>query len=210
MNHFKSQVLESCRAPLVTVLGCLALFATTWLSVPPALAQSNTDGEVGAPVRLFPPRNDANTEDKKAEGSILSQPLAQTKEGEEGAGVQVSPLQALDPSSVGLIGPEEGGFGPTLWARSERAQIEALLPRIPVGTVSRAMQELTRTICSSWTSPEACGESLARLPGAWPDHSVSCVGRIGSALSCSTRKPMPSPEDGSQPPPRTWSLPSRA
>lgn len=158
MIHFKSQVADSWRARRVLVYGSLALLAVVWLAAPPAQAQDDTPQErVGAPVRLFPPRNETKTEDDEAEKIILGQPLTEKEKMEEGAGVQISPLQALDPSSVGLIGPEEGGFGPALWAGSERAQIEALLPRIPVGTVSRAMQQLTRRLLIS-TAPVPAGQ----------------------------------------------------
>lgn len=158
MILFKSQVTCSWRAARIVVLGGLAVLAMAWLAAPPAQAQDDTSQErVGAPVRLFPPRDDAKREDVEAEKVILSQPLTGKDEGKKGAGVQVSPLQALDPSSVGLIGPEEGGFGPTLWVGSERAQIEALLPRIPVGTVSSAMQQLTRRLLVS-TAPVPAGQ----------------------------------------------------
>ncbi|MCH8182488.1 MAG: hypothetical protein IID55_04835 [Proteobacteria bacterium] len=177
----KSQVTGSWRTRRIVVLGSLAVLAMAWLAAPPAQAQGDTTEErVGAPVRLFPPRDDAKKEDDETEKVILSQPLTGTDKKKEGAGVQVSPLQALDPSSVGLIGPEEGGFGPALWAGSERAEIEALLPRIPVGTVSRAMQRLTRRLLIS-TAPVPAGQpTVPSLLGLRAER-LSAAGDIAAA-----------------------------
>lgn len=181
MILFKSQVAGPWRARQVVVLGSLAVLAVAWLAAPPAQAQDDASQErVGAPVRLIPPRDDPKKEDDEAEQVILSQPLTGKDKGKEGVGVQVSPLQALDPSSVGLIGPEEGGFGPALWAGSVRAQIEALLPRIPVGTVSRAMQRLTRRLLIS-TAPVPAGQpTVASLLGLRAER-LAAAGDIAAA-----------------------------
>jgi hypothetical protein len=151
------------------------------LAAPSVEAQGNdTEERVGAPVRLFPQRDEAKTEDDEEGGPVLSQPLPAKGEDEEGAGVQVSPLQALDPSSVGLIGPEEGGLGPILWAGSERAQIEALLPRIPVGTVSPAMQRLTRRLLVSAAPVPAGQPTVPSLLGLRAER-LAAAGDIAAA-----------------------------
>ncbi len=152
-----------------------------WLAVPPAQAQDDESQErVGAPVRLVPPQDDAKKEDGEGEKVLLSQPLTGKDEAKEGARVQVSPLQALDPSSVGLIGPEEGGLGPALWVGSERAQIEALIPRIPVGTVSRAMQQLTRRLLTS-TAPVPAGQPTVESLLGLRAERLAAAGDIAAA-----------------------------
>lgn len=181
MILFKSQMRGWRRPRRIVFLGALVIFGSAWLAAPPAQAQSGVSEEkVGAPVRLFPPRDDAKRESAGAVKVISSQPLTGKEKEAETAGVQISPLQALDPSSVGLIGPEEGGFGPALWVGSERAQIEALLPRIPVGTVSRAMQRLTRRLLIS-TAPVPAGQpAVASLLGLRAER-LAATGDIAAA-----------------------------
>ena len=52
----------------------------------------------------------------------------------------VGRVAAIDPSSIGLLTEENGGFGFDMWAGSDRAFIETLVPRLPVRTLSPVMQ----------------------------------------------------------------------
>lgn len=181
MTLLHSKVAVSWRARGGLALGALTLFAMTSLTAPAVQAQGDEpEARVGAPVRLFPRADGAKTGDDEKRGPVLSQPLPEKDEEERGAGVQVSPLQALDPSSVGLIGPEEGGLSPALWAGSERAQIEALLPRIPVGTVSRAMQQLTRRLLASAAPVPAGQPTVPSLLGLRAER-LAAAGDIAAA-----------------------------
>jgi len=67
----------------------------------------------------------------------------------QGGNVVVGQLATIDPSSVGLLTEEDGGFGTDMWTGSSRAFIEGLLPRLPVQTLSPVMQDLTRRLLLS-------------------------------------------------------------
>ena len=71
------------------------------------------------------------------------------------SGVDVVPLTPLGPASVGLMGEAEGGFGVSLWRGTKRGLVEALLPRLPVKTSSRAARALAIRLLS--TRAEAPG-----------------------------------------------------
>jgi len=75
--------------------------------------------------------------------------------------VSVAPLQALDPSSGGVLRVGDGAFGPDLWAGSRRTTIDALLPRLPVAMASPAMRDLFRRLL---LSPGAVPEGAASGP----------------------------------------------
>ncbi len=78
----------------------------------------------------------------------------------EKSGVQIGALQEIDPSSVGLLDPEAGGLGTEMWAGSDRARIERLLPRLPMGTLSPVMQKMARRLLLSSAEVPA-GEAVA-------------------------------------------------
>ena len=153
MIFLRLQIWPRLRIGRGVVGAGLLMLSVLWLLPSTAGAQvdENDEESVGAPVRLLPRRSQEEKTQTKPPSRIL------VEEAEAEARVLVSPLQALDPSSVGLIGADDGGFGPGLWAGSERAQIETLLARIPVGTVSRAMQRLTRRLLVS-AAPVPAGE----------------------------------------------------
>ena len=75
-------------------------------------------------------------------------------------GVVVGELTELDPSSVGLLDPGNGGFGPHMWQGSDRTRIETLLPRLPMGSLSLTMQSLARRLLLS-TSAVPVGKAIA-------------------------------------------------
>ena len=78
-----------------------------------------------------------------------------------GVGVVVlGELADVDPSVVGLLDESQGGFGTAMWAGSNRARIERLLPRLPMGTLSPAMQDLARRLLLS-TAEVPVGEAQA-------------------------------------------------
>jgi hypothetical protein len=62
------------------------------------------------------------------------------------APIEVGVLNELDPSVVGLLDDPHGGLGTTMWQGTPRARVEALLPRMPMGTVSPVMQDLARRL----------------------------------------------------------------
>ncbi len=147
-------------APLRRPLLGAALAALVGL---PAYAQ------VGPPVKLIPgpqvqqreaevpgPPPAAGPTDEPA---APSGPPSATPSAVPDGGVTVGAVAAVDPSSVGLLTEEDGGFGADMWAGSDRAFVEALMPRLPVQTLSPAMQDLTRRLLLS----------EARVPAGAPE-----------------------------------------
>ncbi|MFN3232304.1 MAG: hypothetical protein ACE363_09120 [Alphaproteobacteria bacterium] len=61
-------------------------------------------------------------------------------------GVAELGLAEIDPSSVGVLVEDSGGFPATMWEGSNRASLMALLPQLPVNTRSPVMRELARRL----------------------------------------------------------------
>lgn len=68
------------------------------------------------------------------------QPIAPARGSE--APIEVGVLTDVDPSVVGLLDDPHGGLGIQMWRGTPRARVEMLLPRLPMGTFSPAMQDL--------------------------------------------------------------------
>lgn len=60
--------------------------------------------------------------------------------------IEVTPLRALDPSSVGLLNAENGGFPRNMWSGTDRALVVRLLPRLSTDESSPIMQSLLRRL----------------------------------------------------------------
>lgn len=63
--------------------------------------------------------------------------------------IETGALVAIDPSAIGLLDPGTGGLPASLWQGSEKAQIQALLPLLPVASASPAMNRLARRVLVS-------------------------------------------------------------
>jgi hypothetical protein len=69
--------------------------------------------------------------------------------------VQVDPLRAIDPDTVGTLTEGQGGFGPDMWRGTQRSLVDALLPRLPVNAPSSAVRDLMRRLLlSSAAAPQ--------------------------------------------------------
>jgi hypothetical protein len=75
-------------------------------------------------------------------------------------GVVIGTLRELDPSSVGLLDPNTGGFSAAMWQGSDRLRIETMLPRLPMGSLSPTMQSLARRLLLS-TAEVPVGKAVA-------------------------------------------------
>ena len=118
------------------------LLIAAWFGAAPALAQAPVPLRpaaappgAAAPVQPLPPVPD--TPAREAIGDSVS------------SGV----LGELDFAEVGLLGPENGGFGPDTWRGADRALVERLLPLLPVSTPSPTLQNLTRRLLLSAVPP---------------------------------------------------------
>jgi hypothetical protein len=105
------------------------------------------------------------------------------------AGVQIETLAAVDPSSVGVLSEEQGGFGLDMWSGTRRSLVERLMPRLPATTQSRAMQSLLRDLLLSTarvpegqgTAPSLLGLRVERLIAAGKLEAVGALLRVTPA-----------------------------
>ena len=139
-------------AGLLTVLAATAVQADGH-----RIAQAGPPRQLAPPARLTPspgsvvpsPPVSGTAPRQHPQPPAHARPDAPPPEGRVGHGVDVVPLTAPDAASVGLIGETEGGFGVSLWRGTQRALVEALLPRLPVKTSSRAARALAIRLLSS-------------------------------------------------------------
>jgi len=120
------------------------------LSAPDSPAVSRT-----APSQLFPA------------GLQSSEPAVRMLSAVPGAArtdVQIGSLSGVDTSSVGLLGMQEGGFGPAMWQGASRTDIEIYLVRLPVATGSPVMADLARRLLLTGAQPpEGAGSGVPLL-----------------------------------------------
>ncbi len=102
-------------------------------------------GGVGPRVQQAPARPEFGNQGFD-EGIIGVTPPAPSTESQ---GVSEMGLAALDPSSVGVLDVETGGFPANMWEGSNRQSLMALLPKLPVNTRSPVMRELARRLLLS-------------------------------------------------------------
>ena len=138
----------------------LRLAGVLMLGLFSAIAANGSAQDVGPPVKLTPGEAGEVVDD--AARSVLAaerEDETSAAEADESA-VQITTLGAVDPSSIGLLDESEGGFGIDMWLGTERALVEHLLPRLPVGTLSRPMQDLARRLLLS-TARVPAGDAIA-------------------------------------------------
>ncbi|HEU0118745.1 MAG TPA: hypothetical protein VFR09_08950 [Alphaproteobacteria bacterium] len=58
--------------------------------------------------------------------------------------VETAPIGTIDPQSIGLSGPNEGGLGATMWKGMPRAFVDKLLPGLSLPTSSATLNSLAR------------------------------------------------------------------
>ncbi|SLN32683.1 hypothetical protein [Oceanibacterium hippocampi] len=81
-----------------------------------------------------------------------------------GPGLQVGTLEAVAPTSVGLLGPDAGGFGLDMWQGSDPRLVQALVPRLPVNSRLPAVRALAeRLLLSSARAPAGMTDPQALL-----------------------------------------------
>jgi len=133
------------------------------IAVTPLTPPDDSGGGAGAPA----PTEGGNDAQGGNPQSIIPSPSAALPEGDV-VEVDKAPPPAIatagDPEGLGVLGPNDGGFGVDLWAGTDRRVLEALLPRLPSGTSSPAVFDLARRLLlSDAIMPQAlmAGGSLA-------------------------------------------------
>jgi hypothetical protein len=106
----------------------------------PAAGQSDTPA---GPIRLMPHGTPSVPRSRPLESS----PVA-TKTNSPSS-IRVEGLRAIDPDSVGTLGPAAGGLGADMWSGTSRTYIETLLTRLPAKIESPTMRGLARRLLLS-------------------------------------------------------------
>ena len=101
--------------------------------------------------------------------------------GGERSDIEIGTLTGVDTSSVGLVGLQDGGFGPDMWQGASRADIETYLVRMPVATGSPIMDDLAqRLLLTGARPPEGAGGGVPLL--AARINRLLAAGRAEEAL----------------------------
>ncbi len=135
--------------------------------------------QLGPPTRLGPPSRKPPDEQpapsepaNQGVAPVATPPADPTRLAPAGTlpgrarAVEVDTLASVDPDSVGLLDPSQGGFGVDLWQGADKALIERLLPRLAAATRSRFTRDLTlKLLLSRATAPSGApgGRSLLTL-----------------------------------------------
>ncbi len=137
------RLLPAAPAPVTTTTSEDEQPASAPAPAPAAAAKPSTTTETTEstkPAESTEPTDP--TKSKVTTGTSEQQPAA--------AGtVSVGELAEIDPSSVGILNAENGGFGGGMWSGSDRLLVERLLQRLPMATPSRAMQSLAKRLLAS-------------------------------------------------------------
>lgn len=146
-----------------------------------AAASGQQDSE-GGPIRLVP------SGEAPAAGTSEGPPPGQAAPRPTDAPIAVVALDRPDPSSVGVLTAAEGGFEVSLWAGSRRPLIEALLPRIPAVTPSRALQSLRKRLLLT-TAQVPSGTSVAPSFLGLRVERLAAAGDYSAALALAALAP---------------------
>jgi len=102
--------------------------------------------EVGAPLPLAPGVAPGDVAPAAAAPEAAVGPADLTDPTVPRQGIDVDVLGEMGPDDVGVLGPEDGGFGSDLWRGTPRSLVERLLPELPAPIASPAMRELARRL----------------------------------------------------------------
>jgi hypothetical protein len=112
------------------------------------------------------------------------------------AGIEVAPIGAIDPDSVGVLSEADGGFGPDMWRGTGRALLERLLPTMPGANGSPAMRSLARRmLLTQAAAPAPTGEPDARGLLATRVERLIAIGDAAGALDLIRAAPQRTVDD---------------
>lgn len=105
------------------------------------------------PMRLEPRRPDGASQAPTPAPGVVSK-----------SGVEIDTLSNVQMDAAGPLTQGQGGLGTGMWQGTDRALVEALLPRLPTRYPSRALRDLARRLLlSSAVVPQGEGESGSLL-----------------------------------------------
>lgn len=123
----------------------------------------------------MPPESEtAPPTSEPAPGASSAEPVG----GGRGGSVEVGELEAIGPDALGLAEAAGAPLPRTLWQRSQRRFIEALIARLPHGAASPAMRALAiRLLVSPGAPPE--GPEGGAAPGSFLSVRASALAAMG-------------------------------
>jgi len=152
--------------------------AATLVLVFASLGHAQSSGS--SPVRLAPPvqlQPDVKKTDTIVKPPAIEQPA--TAVGDTGPqvlpkasmepGIQVDTLKSISPDTVGVLRPEDGGFGRDMWRGSSGRFIDTMLVRLPINVASTTMRDLMRRLLLT----------QAAMPPEHPGDGSQVVTRVG-------------------------------
>ncbi len=201
------------RSLLIAGLMCCSVLGSAWaqsskpvqlIPLGPPKDTAEPAPQSDQPVRLRPPAVSAETQPPTTlqppagTPSVTPAPFGTPQPATQGAalsppgqGIQVTTLQALDPSSVGLIDANNGGFPRTMWAGTDLALVTRLLPRLSASETSPVMQSLLRRLLLTAADvpqgksdgPTLLGLRIDRLAAAGDTESVAQLLKLAPQFS---------------------------
>jgi hypothetical protein len=162
---------------------------------PPTVLAPREPGLASGAVPLVPPSQDmspASGSAPDAGAPAAPSPVAghapSAAAGEDDA-IVVDRLATVDPSSAGVLTLSDGGFGPDMWAGSDRSFVERMVPRLPVRVLSPVMQDLARRLLLSEaivppgeaSVPSLIGLRVERLVAAGRTDDARRLARLAPA-----------------------------
>ncbi|MFA6279323.1 MAG: hypothetical protein WC612_00835 [Bdellovibrionales bacterium] len=98
--------------------------------------------------------------------------------------VASAPLADVDPETVGLLSPANGGLGASLWENTARPVVDRLMPAVSLPTDSAALNDLARRLFMSTAAaplPAANGEKPPRNLIAQRIEGLMALGAVSEA-----------------------------
>ena len=154
------------------------ILTTVWLAATTTAAETTVRyAQLGPPVRLGPPPSVTQS----APPSAAQATTPDKSQIFDGPGVEVNPLAAVDPDSVGLLDQANGSFGVDMWKGTDRALVERLIPALPGAMRSKMMRDLMRRLLlSTATAPE--GKASKRSLFAMRVEGLIAMGDVQAAI----------------------------
>lgn len=134
-----------------------------------AMAQGFSD----APVRLAPrteqppqPQPSGQVQPFATDNGVTLQtdPLSDVS----ADGVRIGSLQTIDPDTTGVLGVEDGGFGPDMWFGTSRRMLQTMMRHIPVNVGSSTMRGVMRRLLLT----------PAKVPEGLPGNAAHIIRRV--------------------------------
>jgi len=107
----------------------------------PVLAQDRS--VTGPPRGITPGQNTGDRDNTSKESSTRT---LGNRPGMQDGGIQIGTLSTISDVTVGLLTEETGGFAATMWDGSDRRAIESLIGKLPAGSLSPVVNDLTRRV----------------------------------------------------------------